>query len=277
MARIINIQFLNTYNFNKIKMQKWKKIIIFTLFAFLITCVSENAIAQSSSDGISASTNSLSYRPGETVTITGTVKNVIDGNPVTILVRSPVQNVYAVGQVEINNNIFVHDFVISDNSKPGTYTIDIKHGDQYAKLQFTLTSGVTQNIPVETSSIKVRGDVLGLIKYKDVFVSLEEKSITIQLDIESLIDPIPQEFEIPKEVIDSNQSLIVEADGKPLDCSETKTSKNRILDCFIPNSASELKIIGTSVIPEFGHVALFVLLLSVASLITYTRTRQRFY
>jgi len=258
-------------------MQKWKKIVIYTLFVFLITCVSENAIAQSSSDGITASTNSLSYKPGEKVTITGTVKNVISGNPVTILIRSPVQNVYAVGQVEIHNNIFVHDFVISNNSKPGTYTIDIKHGDQYARLQFTLTSGVTQSIPVETSSIKVRGDVLGLVKYKDALVSLEEKSITIQLDIESSIDPIPQEFEIPKELIDAKQSLIVEADGKPLNCSENKTSKNRILYCFIPNSARELKIIGTSVIPEFGHVALFVLLLSVASLTIYTRTRQRFY
>ena len=277
MVRIINIQFLNTYNFNKIKMRKWKKIVVYTLFVFLISCVSENAIAQSSSDGISASTNSLSYKPGEKVTITGTVKNVISGNPVTILIRSPLQNVYAVGQVEIHTNTFVHDFVISDNSKPGTYTIDIKHGEESARLQFTLTSGVTQNIPVETSSIKVRGDVLGLVKYKDALVSLEEKSITIQLDIQTSIDPIPQEFEIPKEVIDSKQSLIVEVDGNTLNCSQTKTSKSTILNCFIPNSAEELKIIGTSVIPEFGHVALFVLLLSVTSLILYTRTRQRFY
>jgi len=258
-------------------MQKWKKIVIYTLFAFLISCVSENAIAQSSSDGISASTNNLSYKPGEKVTITGTVKNVISGNPVTILIRSPLQNVYAVGQVEIHDNTFVHDFVISDNSKPGTYTIDIKHGEESARLQFTLTSGLTQNIPVETSLIKVRGDVLGLVKYKDAFVSLEEKSITIQLDIQTSIDPIPQEFEIAKEVIDSKQSLVVEVDGRSLDCSQTKTSNSRILNCFIPNNTEELKIIGTSVIPEFGQVALFVLLLSVTSLILYTSKRQRFY
>ena len=254
----------------------YKKIATYALFVFLITGVSANAIAQST-DGITASTNSLSYKLGEKVTITGTVKNVIDGNPVTILVRSPVQNVYAIGQVEINNNIFVHDFVISENSKPGTYTIDIKHGDQTAKLQFTLTSGVLQNIPVETSSIKVRGDVLGLIKYENVVVSLEEKSITIQLDIESPIDPIPQEFDIPKEVIDSRQSLIVEIDGDPLDCSETKTVENTILNCFIPSSAQEMKIIGTSVIPEFGNLAVFVLLVSIISLTIYVRTKQRFY
>ena len=203
-------------------MQKLQKILIYSVFVFLITYVPENIIAQSPSDGINASTNSLTYKPGDMVTITGTVKNVISGNPVTILIRNPIQNVYAVGQVEIHNNVFVHDFVISDNSKPGIYTIEIKHGEQSTRLQFTLTSGLIQNIPVETSFIRVRGDVLDLIKYKNASVSLQENSITIQLDTQSTIDPIPQEFDIPKEVIDAKQSLIIETDGKTLTCSETE-------------------------------------------------------
>jgi len=260
-------------------MQKWKKILIYLTFVFLIIYIPKNTIAQLSSDEITVSTNNLSYKPGEKVTITGTVKNVISGNPVTILIRNPIQNVYAVGQVEIHNNVFVHDFVISDNSKPGTYTVDIKHGEQSARLQFTVSSGLIQNIPVESSSIKVRGAALGLIKYKNVHISPQENSITIQLSIETPIDPIPQEFEIPKEVIDAKQSLIVEIDGKTLNCSETETSKSRILNCFIPQSARELKIIGTSVIPEFGSVTLFVLVLSITSLIAYTklRSKQHFY
>lgn len=260
-------------------MQEWQKIPIYLVFVFLISYAPMNVIAQSSSDGITASTDSLSYKPGDKVTITGTVKNVINENPVTILIRSPIQNVYAVGQVEIHSNVFVHDFVIGDNSKPGVYTIEIRYGEQSSKLQFTLTSGLIQNIPVESSFIRVRGDVLDLIKYKNARVSLQENSITIQLDTQSTMDPIPQEFDIPKEVIDAKQSLIIEADGKTLNCSETETSNSRILDCFIPNNASELKIIGTSVIPEFGAMALFVLILSIASLITYTkiRTRQHFY
>jgi hypothetical protein len=107
-----------------------------------------------------------------------------------------------------------------------------------------------------------------------VHISPQENSITIQLDVETQIDPIPQEFEIPKEVIDAEQSLIIEVDGKTLNCSETETSKSRIVDCFIPQSASELKIIGTSVIPEFGSVVPLVLVLSIASLIAYTKIRK---
>ena len=260
-------------------MQEWKKIMICSVFVFLIMHVPQNIIAQSSSDEITASTNSLSYKPGEKVTITGTVKSMISGNPVTILIRNPIQNVYAVGQADIHNNVFVYDFVISDNSKPGTYTANIKHGEQSARLQFTVSSGLIQNIPVESSFIKVRGDALALIKYKNVHILPQENSITMQLSIESPLDLIPQEFEIPREVIDAEQSLIVEIDGKTLNCSETRTSESRILNCFIPQSARELKIIGTSVIPEFGSVTLFVLILSLVSLITYTkiRTRQHFY
>ena len=260
-------------------MQKWEKILIYSIFLILITYVPKNVIAQSSSDGITASTNSLSYKPGDKVTITGTIKEVISGNPVTILIRNPIQNVYAVGQVDIHNNVFVYDFVISNNSKPGIYTADVKHGEQFAKLQFTVTAGLIQNITVDSSAIKVRGDAIGLIKYKNVHVSTQENSITMQLSIESPIDPIPQEFEIPKEVIDAEQSLIVEVDGKTLGCSETKTSNSRILNCFIPQSAKELKITGTSVIPEFGSISLLALVLSLVSLITHTKiiSRQRFY
>ena len=265
-------------------MQGWKKILICSVFVFFIMYIPQNAIAQSSSDEIAASTNSLSYQPGDKVTITGTVKNVIGGNPVTILIRNPIQNVYAVGQVDTQNNVFVYDFVISDNSKPGTYTVDIKYREQSARLQFTVSAGLIQNILVESDLnerglIKVRGDASSFIKYKNVHILPQENSITMQLNIESSLDPIPQEFEIPKEVIDAKQSLIVEIDGKKLDCSEIETSKSRILNCFIPQSARELKIIGTSVIPEFGSVMLFVLILSISSLIICTkiRTKQHFY
>jgi predicted secreted protein with PEFG-CTERM motif len=256
-------------------MQKWEKLLIYSVFLFLIMSIPVNTIAQSLSDGITASTNSLSYKPGEKVTITGTVKGITSNNPVTILVRNPIQNVYAVGQVDIHDNVFVHEFVLNENSKPGTYTADIKYGDQSTKIQFIVTSGLIQIIPVESSSIKVRGDTLGLIKYKNAHVSPQENSITIQLSIESPINPIPQEFEIPKEVIDAEQSLIVEADGKTLTCSETKTSQLRIMDCFIPQGAKELKFIGTSVIPEFGTVSLFVLIISLISLIAFTKTISR--
>lgn len=246
---------------------------------FLILYIPVNSMAQTDS-GISASTNKESYKPSERVTITGT-GNGNEVIPVTILVRNPIQNVYNVGQVSLQNGIFVHDFVLNDNSKPGIYTVDVKHGTQHTKLQFIVVSGVIQNIPVDSGTIKVRGDILGVIKYKNVSVSIQDSSITIELDITATSnEPIMQEFEIPREVVDSSESLLIETDGETLQCSQTETDSMRILNCFIPSDAKILKITGTSVIPEFGLASMLVLSVGIISVIFVSmkiRTRHGFY
>lgn len=258
-------------------MQKLSKVLIIAVF--LILYIPVNSIAQTDS-GISASTNKESYKPSERVTITGTDSGN-EAIPVTILVRNPIQNVYNVGQVSLQNGVFVHDFVLNDNSKPGIYTVDVKHGSQYTKLQFIVISGVVQNIPVDSSSIKVRGDTLGAIKYKNVKISTQDNSITIELDITATSnDSIMQEFEIPKEVVDSSGLLLIEIDEETLQCSQTETDSTRILNCFIPSDAITLKITGTSVIPEFGLASMLVLSVGIINIIFVSmkiRTRHGFY
>ncbi|HSD05159.1 MAG TPA: PEFG-CTERM sorting domain-containing protein [Nitrosopumilaceae archaeon] len=258
-------------------MSKLSKLLIIT--TVLILYVPVNSIAQIDSE-ISASTDKESYKPSERVTITGT-DNGNEVIPVTILVRNPIQNVYNVGQVNLQSGIFVHSFVLSDNSKPGIYTIDVKHDSHHVKLQFIVTVGLVQNIPVDGSAIKVRGGELGLIKYKNAVVSTSDNSITIELDVTSTSnEPIMQEFEIPKEVIDAPESLIIEVDGEILQCSETETNSARILNCFIPTDARTLKITGTSVIPEFGPIAILVLIIGIIGIIfvsTKIRSRHGFY
>ena len=258
-------------------MQKWAKILITSVFLILIMYIPLSVGAQTTSNGITASTNKATYKAGEKVVISGTVEKVVKGSPVTILIRNPIQNVYNVGQVDLLNNVFIHDLVISDNSKPGVYTIEIKHGTQTAKLHFTVNEGLVQTIPVGTTSIKVRGEEIGLIKYKNLQVSTGDNSITIELDSTSGSDnPIMQEFEFPKEVIDApDQSLVVEIDGAVLNCSETETNTARILNCFIPPYARVMKITGTSVIPEFGPLAAMILIIGMASIITTSRIKRR--
>lgn len=253
------------------------KILVSIIFLVLIIHIPFNVSAQSSSNGITASTNKVTYKPQEKVTITGTVNNINDGIPLTILIRNPIQNVYNVGQIELHNNIFVHEFVISNNAKPGKYVVEIKHGTQHTSLEFIVNSGLIQNIPVESSFIKVRGDEIGLIKYKNVRISTQENTITIDLHIMTTSgSSILQEFEIPKEVIDAKgQSLIVEVNESILKCSETETNTSRILSCFIPTDSRELKLSGTSVIPEFGFAAIFVLIMGIISIITISKVKLR--
>ncbi len=235
--------------------------------------------AQESSNGITASTNKPAYKVGEKVIITGTVGNIAEGRQVTILIRNPVQNVYNVGQITLQNNIFIHDFLINNDSKPGTYTVDIKHGEQTARLQFIVNEGLVQTIFIEDSSIKVRGEATGLIKYNGIRISTNDYSIIIDFEINEMLDkPIMQEFEIPKEIVDAlGQSLIVKVNGEVISCTQTETNTVRILNCLIPLGSNELKITGTSVIPEFGSIAIIVLLVGIASVLVLIKPRQPFY
>ena len=246
--------------------ERWHGLLTVSVFLILIVYIPISANAQTTSNGITATTNKLTYKSGEKVIINGTVEKTVEGTPVTILIRNPIQNVYNVGQVDLLGNVFIHELVISDTSKPGIYTVEIKHGSQYAKLQFIVNVGLVQTISIGTTEIKVRGEAIGLIKYKDAQVSTQDKSITISLDIVTVSDsPIMQEFEIPKEAVDApGQSLIVEVDGVTLNCSETQTNIARILNCLIPPYARVMKITGTSVIPEFGAIAAMILIISMA-------------
>lgn len=258
-------------------LQNWtmhiKKLLFVLIIFVIITSLSANA---QTTNGITATTNRPSYQPGDKVIITGSVENVIPGLPVTILVRNPINNVYDVGQVNLLNNIFVHDFVISDNSNAGTYVVDIKHGNQAAQIKFVVNVGPVLNIPVESNFIKVRSNGTGLINYKNVQVSTQDNSITMDLGINAASGTnIPQEFQIPKEVIDaSGTSLVVQTDGANLQCEQSETNSENILDCEIPSSAKVLKIIGTSVIPEFGSATL-VLISIITVMIFFTRIKLR--
>src|SRR6185312_10536020 len=93
------------------------------------------------SSGITASVNKPSYQQGDKVIISGSVGQIVNSNPVTIIVRNPMGNVYDVGQEKLLNNLFVHDFVLNDDSIGGTYSINIKYGSSSNQLYFVLNAG----------------------------------------------------------------------------------------------------------------------------------------
>ncbi len=238
------------------------------ILSILMILVVNNANAQLGTTGIIASTNKNNYQPGDKVIITGSVAKIIAGDPVTIIVRNPIGNVYEVGQVTLSNNLFVHDFVLSDDATAGTYDVQIKHGTQTGQLTFVVYGNQIKSIQVGDYFIKVRGNNTNLINYTDVSVSTIDNSVTIFTKASAISGSVMQEFQIPKAIIDApGTSLIVKIDGVVLQCGQSETTSYRILDCAIPSSAKELKIIGTAVIPEFGPITVMILTAGILSTI----------
>lgn len=226
--------------------------------------------------GITAITNKSYYQQGDKVIISGSVPHVVDDNPVTIIVRNPMGNVYEVGQPDLLSSLFVHDFVISDNSIGGVYTVTIKYDMQTTQLQFTVNASFLTTIQVIDSQIKVRTNGTNLVKYGDVSVSPSEKKITVSTDTSQVrTNVIDQQYQIPKKIVDTpGGEIVLKADGNHVVCAQSETDKIRILDCSIPSGSKEIELFGATVIPEFGPFAGLVVSLSIIAVVALSRTAK---
>jgi len=247
------------------------KLLVF-LFIFTYLIFAGNAYGQNSS--ITASTNKASYDPGDKVIITGSVKQTVSGNPVTIIVRNPIGNVYAVGQAILVGTMFEYDFVINNDSQSGVYTINMKYGTQTGEIQFAIIASQVQTIPVFNNVITVRGDNTTLIKYGNVQVFSADDSITIPIDTGKISSGfIIEEYQIPKQVIDApTGQLLIKEDGNLAECTQTETNTQRVIDCPIQAGVKQLMFIGTEVIPEFGSLSSIILSISIlGTLVAFAR------
>src|SRR5574340_287353 len=228
------------------------------------------------SSGITASVNKASYQPGDKVIISGSVGQIVNSNPVTIIVRNPMGNGYDVGQVTLLNNLFVHDFVLNDDSLGGMYDVNIKYSTVSTQLHFMLDAGSLSTIPVYDSEIKIRTNGTNPIKYGDVSVSTVDKTITISMDASGVQgSSANQQNQIPKKVIDApGGNIILKANGNQILCAQSETDTMRILDCSIPANSTNIELAGTVVIPEFGPLAGLAISISVVAAIVLSRASK---
>ncbi len=225
---------------------------------------------------ITATSDKSSYEQGDKVTISGSVPQTVDGNPVTIIVRNPIGNVYDVGQVDLSNNLFVHDFVISDDSIGGDYTVIVRYDTLTTPFHFTVIPSTLTIIPVLDNQITVRTIGINLIQYGDVSVSASENKITVAMNTFNVTtSTAEQKYQIPKEIVDNaGGEITLTVDGNNVQCTQSETDTMRILDCFIPTGSKELELSGTSVIPEFGQFAALAISIAMITVIILSRTKK---
>ena len=252
----------------------------FILIALVVIPSTILPIYADNSPGITASVNKPSYQPGDKVIISGSVGQIVNSNPVTIIVRNPMGNVYDVGQEKLLNNLFIHDFVINDDSMGGTYSVNIKYGSSSDQLYFVLNAGVLTTIPIFDNSpdhlIKIRTNGTNLIKYGDVSVSTTEKTIKISMDTTKIIGgSVNQQYQIPKSIVDTpGGNIVLKVNGNQILCAQSETDTTRILDCSIPSNSNELELTGATVIPEFGPLAGLAIAISIVAVVTLSRVSK---
>ena len=241
-----------------------------------------------SASSITVTTDKPSYNDGDKITISGSTKDYISNTPVTVIVRNPIGNVIKVDQVDLGT-----DRTFSTTLSPGgplwqaagTYSVMVEFGskDRSATTTFQFT-GSSSN---QGNSVKVDGTdfsvTYSITNGKVLGIKADVQSKSLIVSIQTTGDGVLT-ITLPRGLIDAksdNQTddkFFVLTDGQEADFQETNTaSTDRTLSIPFSDGTSEIEIIGTWIVPEFGSIAALVLAIAIISIIAVSaKTGLRF-
>ena len=263
------------------------KIKIVLGFLILLVVFTLPAFAESL---ISVETDANSYNEGETIVISGKVSIIIIDTPVTMQLFSQ-GNLVDIAQITVAEDGSYSHTVIAEGplwSKAGEYTVRVSYGEgNIAETQFNFSP---KSDISETSTFEVDAGDNGTF---DVEYSIEGgtvKDMLIDEDIFALIVVIDStdegsiSLEIPRYALDAKKqdktddTFIIIIDGIEAPYQETVTDSNsRIITINFEQGDSDIEIIGTTIIPEFGTVAVMILAIGIITTIVVTRNKFQMY
>jgi predicted secreted protein with PEFG-CTERM motif len=232
------------------------------------------------------------YDYGSVIHVDGVVANLRGDSPVTVRVIGPQGNVVGVQQIQITESkTFSVTFSAAGNlwKQNGIYTIKVQYGPQEindkVKIELQGAAGIKVSTCSQTEiTVKSKTDVYCVpfnavdVKVTTATVSKETTSIVLMIDAES---DGTLTLTIPRNVLDSQSNggsdspFIVLVDGEDGDAFEVVSdATTRTLEIDIPEGATEIEIIGTFAVPEFGTMAAIILAVAIVSIIAVSaRTR----
>ncbi len=237
---------------------------------------------------ISISTSESSYQSGDTVFISGKVTSIIADTPILIQIIVEGKFVDIAQILPAQDGTFTHTVIASGPLwiKEGQYTVRATYGQgNVAEVFFNfLTKKSTQ----ETSKIfEVDAGSSGTfdIKYtiqgaaiKDIVVDSRIFAIVVLIETEddgTLILDLPRKSFDAKKSNGADDTFIILIDGIEVPYEETSTTADsRTISIEFEEGDEDIEIIGTFVIPEFGTIAILILIVAIISIIALTRYKN---
>jgi predicted secreted protein with PEFG-CTERM motif len=268
----------------------------YALMAILLATVASVALvstANAQTSSVTVETDKTSYEQSDQITISGTVTNIQQGQPVLIRVNNPQG---ALARTEPVTNI----------AADGSWTYTFPAGGPLMRPagEYTVLAtyrGITEETTFEYAGSGVETwreftvDIGGndyVIRYQISGGSLQD--ITADVALSSLTVMISStadgelKIELPRSTIQALSVPDVATGGSDVDYTvfvdtipddtfdEEKTSTARTLTIPFEAGAEEIEIVGTWVIPEFGAIAAIVLAVAIVGIIVATARYGKF-
>ena len=261
----------------------------FTLFAILIASIGGgSAFAQTSGqigqmiEAIVVTTDKESYGDGDTIQVTGEVRELLSGYQISLQVFEP----------KFGNRVAIEQFSVGPDKKfsveitaggvywssDGTYTIKVLYGTESRTAETTFEfggpgGGSTPGPSGPRIEIGNTGTMIGYSITGGSVISIVEDfaSHSLVITISTTSDG-ELTITLPRSVIDSkdgdtDSDFFVIIDGEEREFEESITSNDRTLTIPFFDGDEQIEIIGTFVIPEFGTIAALILAIAIISII----------
>ncbi len=235
---------------------------------------------------VTISTDKLSYESGDMITASGTAVNTPAGMVMGVKVVAPNGNIVRVDQTAVGSDGTFAIKIMSGGAlwtQGGMYTIDATEVNTQksasAKFYFSGPPAVpySSSIVIQNTNMTVPYTIVNG-KVNSIAIDTYLRSLTIYLQTTG---KGALTIDLPRTLIDSkgaNQTdldFVVTSDGKSPTFEETRNATSRDLVIPFENNMTQIRIIGTQIIPEFGPVSILALTAMIVAVVVISGIKFR--
>ena len=235
---------------------------------------------------ISIETVDNHYEEGDAIIVSGKVNTVIGGTPV-ILQLFNEGNLIDVAQLTVaQDGSFTKTFLAEGTlwKKSGEYTVIASYQEHQIETEFSYTpksESVETTEPYEVDAgshgtfdveytIK-GGTVKNMIVDSDIFAVIVQIDAT---DEGSITLDLPREFIGAEKQDGKDDTFIILIDGIEIAYQESVVlTDSRVITIEFEQGDSDIEIIGTYVVPEFGTISMMILIVGIMMTVLVARTK----
>jgi len=227
------------------------------------------------------------YDEGDIIVVSGNVKTVIADTPILLTVVFQDTKILEIGQFfPAQDGSYSHTIIAEKPqwSKEGEYLIRISYGTGNT-AESTLTFTPKQEFLEIKDSMEVQIPNGGTFDAEYTILGGDVKNIILEPDnftLRILLDAIDEgtiSIKLPRDAIDSmkqdgqDEKFIVLIDDIQNPYSETESNSDfRLVTINFDEGDSEIEIIGTFAVPEFGAITALILMISILSIILISKS-----
>ena len=255
-------------------------------YSLIVLLIISTGTAFAEESLISVQTDDNNYDEGDIIVISGIVNTVIGETPVIIQIIQEVTYVHF-AQIEVAQDGSFSETVIAEGrlwAKSGNYIVRASYQNQIAENEFSFTpkselTETTNNFEVNAGSsgtfdieYTIKGGIV-----KDMIVNSNNFSIVVQIestDEGAIILDLPREFIGAEKQDGKDEIFIILIDEIPVSYKESVVySDSRVITINFEEGDSNIEIIGTYVIPEFGAIVMGIMIIGIMTVIFVSRNK----